>query len=388
MATAPCVEPTIAEECAAVFKARIFAAPLMHSLPRTDASHDAGPALQEAVQSAAKERTPFSIAGGGSKNFYGRSSKGMRLDVTPHCGIVAYEPSELVITARAGTPLQTLETALAACGQMLPFEPPHFGASATLGGTLACGLSGPRRPFAGAARDFVLGVKLINGRGEMLRYGGQVIKNVAGYDVSRLMVGALGTLGILLEVSLKVLPKPVCEMTLMRATDMESALREMASLGTAAPFSAACYDGAHVYLRLSGAESALRTLRRKIAGEELADAADFWTSVREHTHAFFTDGELLWRLSVPAVTPTLPLPGTWFIDWGGSQRWLKTQASAEVIREAAEQAGGHATLFRGGDRDGSVFHPLPPTLMNLHQRLKAAFDPYQLFNPGRLYDGL
>ncbi len=346
---------------------------------------DIAVALQAAVCKAAADDTPLQIVGGGSKTFYGRSTQGLPLQLGAHSGIVDYEPSELVITARTGTPLADIETALAERGQMLGFEPPHFDNAATLGGTLACGLSGPRRPYAGAARDFVLGCKIINGKGELLSFGGQVMKNVAGYDVSRLMIGALGTLGVLLEASLKVLPQPVEELTLAREAQIDEAIRTMNEwAGRALPLSACAYDGLRLYTRLSGATSALRAARIKLGGELIEDGAALWNSVRELRHGFFGSDAPLWRLSLPPAAAPIELPGQWFIDWGGAQRWLRSDAPAERIRAAAARAGGHATVFRGGDRD-AVFQPLAAPLLAVQQGLKQCFDPHGILNPGRLY---
>lgn len=341
--------------------------------------------LQDAVRSAAANATPLRIVGSGSKAFYGRSTQGRPLQLGAHRGIVDYQPGELVITARVGTPLAEIAAALAEHNQMLGFEPPHFGTAATLGGTLACGLSGPRRPYAGAARDFVLGMKIINGNGDLLSCGGQVMKNVAGYDVSRLMVGALGTLGVLLETSLKVLPRPAEELTVAREAETDEAIRTMNEwAGRALPLSACAYDGMRLYTRLSGTATALRAARLKLGGELIEDGADFWTSVRELRHGFFSSDAPLWRLSVPPAAAPIDLPGQWFIDWGGAQRWLRSSASDDDIRAAAARAGGHATLFRGGDRD-AVFQPLAPPLLAVQQRLKQCFDPHGILNPGRLY---
>ncbi len=342
--------------------------------------------LQAAVHQAAAHKTPLQIVGGGSKKFYGRAATGTPLLIAQHRGIVHYEPGELIITARAGTPLAEIEAALAAHGQMLPFEPPHFGPTATLGGTIACGLSGPRRPYTGAARDFVLGVKIINGQGEILKFGGEVMKNVAGFDVSRLMVGALGTLGLLLEISLKVLPKPQHELTLAFACTAQQALTHITEWSAKpVPLSGACHDGARLMVRLSGSKSGVTAFQRKLRGEVVNDGEKFWQQLREHQHDFFKGDALLWRFSVPPATPLLNLPGQLFIDWGGAQRWLKNPLPADVIRASAIKLGGHATLFRGGERIGQVFHPLPATLLALHNRLKHAFDPHAIFNPGRLY---
>ncbi len=353
-------------------------------VPVMDADH--GAELQATVREAVARKTPLRIIGGDSKKFYGRAATGTPLAVAEHRGIVHYEPSELIITARAGTPLAEIENTLAAHNQMLPFEPPHFGPTATLGGAIACGLSGPRRPYAGAARDFVLGVKIINGRGEILKFGGEVMKNVAGFDVSRLMTGALGTLGLLLEISLKVLPKPQHEITLAFACKAQEALVHITEWsGQTVPLSGACHDGARLYVRLSGSKSGVTASQQKLGGEVVADGEQFWRQVREHQHDFFKGDALLWRFSVPPAAPLLNLPGRLFIDWGGAQRWLKNPLPADVIRAAAAKLGGHVTLFRGGERIGQVFHPLSPALLALHKRLKNVFDQHGIFNPGRLY---
>ena len=329
------------------------------------------------------------IAGAGTKRFYGRAARGEPLRVAGHRGIVSHEPTELVLTARAGTPLTEIEAALASNDQMLAFEPPYFGPQATLGGTIACGFSGPRRPYAGSARDFVLGVKMINGKGEILSFGGQVMKNVAGYDVSRLMVGALGTLGVLLEVSLKVLPRPAAEITLTFELSPDQALVQMNRLaGQPLPLSGACHTAGKLWVRLSGSEEAVRAAQKKLGGREEAKGADFWRAVREHELDFFAGDTPLWRLSVPPAAPMLALPGQWLLDWGGAQRWLKSTVRATDVWEAAGAAGGHATLFRGGDRAGEVFQPLAPALLRLHRNLKHAFDPGGVLNPGRLSTAL
>ena len=384
---------------------------------------DISKTLAEAVQSAAAARTPLQITGGGTKAFYGLPSAGQQLGVGNHRGIVSYEPTELVITARAGTPLADIEAALAEKNQMLAFEPPHFadriddcmnaggratqgavaeargagqggpsgafGAGATLGGTIACGFSGPRRPWTGSARDFVLGTKILNGNGEILRFGGQVMKNVAGFDVSRLMTGALGTLGVLLEISLKVLPRPEQELTLAFELPADQAITTMNTWsGQPLPLSAACHLDNTLYIRVSGARTALQAARTRLGGEVIEKGEALWSDLREQRHPFFDGATPLWRLSVPPATPPMHLSGKWLVDWGGAQHWLKSDAPAGDIRCAAEVVGGHATLFRGGDRHGEVFHPLPPALHAMHRRLKQAFDPQRILNPGRLYSDL
>jgi len=343
--------------------------------------------FRERVLEARAARSPLAITGGGSKSFYGRPARGETLSTARHTGLLEYEPTELVLTARAGTPLAEVEAALAEKGQMLGFEPPHFGPVATLGGTVACGLSGPRRPYAGAVRDAVLGVKLLNGKGEILRFGGQVMKNVAGFDVSRLQAGALGTLGLLLEISLKVLPRPEAEETLVfdwAAAEALAAMNRWA--GQHWPLSAACHDGQRLYLRLSGAEAAIRASRAKLGGETWAQGAEFWAGLREQRLAFFAPPGPLWRISLAPASPPPSLPGDCLIDWGGALRWLKTNAPAEAVFAAAQAAGGHATRFRAESHTGPVFQPLPARLQALHTALKKAFDPEGLFNPGRMHE--
>ncbi|MCR4300652.1 MAG: glycolate oxidase subunit GlcE [Sulfuricaulis sp.] len=337
--------------------------------------------LSETVRHAAQAHTRLAICGGGTKRFYAGDIEGDSLDVTGHCGIVSYEPTELIVTARAGTTLRELEAALADKGQMLAFEPPWFGEAATLGGTIACGFSGPRRPYAGAARDFVLGTRIINGKGEILHFGGEVMKNVAGYDVSRLMVGALGSLGVLLEVSLKVLPKPAREVTLCFEMPADKGISIMNDLGAQPlPLSATCHAGETLYIRLSGTELGIHAARAKLGGKPMDKSEDFWRDIREHRRTFFNDDAPLWRLSVPPATPVINLPGQWLLDWGGAQRWLKSAAPAREIRQKAESVGGHATLFRQGKMNGAQFHPLPAKLAALNQSLKRAFDPNGIIN--------
>lgn len=344
---------------------------------------DLSDALAQTVRAAASGE-PLQIVGGGSKSFYGRAARGKPLPVAGHRGIVDHEPTELVITARAGTTLRDLEAALATHHQMLAFEPPHFGAEATLGGTIACGFSGPRRPYAGSARDFVLGARIINGKGEILSFGGRVMKNVAGYDVSRLMVGALGTLGVLLDISLKVLPRPTAELTLTFNLSAEQAIAKMnACAARPLPLSAACHLRDTLYIRVSGSEETVRAAHAQLGGDRRTDGEEFWRGLREHQLDFFKTDTPLWRLSVPPAAPLAPLSGEWLIDWGGTQRWLKSNARPTEVWEAAAASSGHATLFRGGDRAGEVFQPLPAALARLHANLKRAFDPAGVLNPGR-----
>ena len=341
--------------------------------------------FQERIAAAVAGGKPLRIAGGGSKDWYGNALRGEVLDTRSYTGIIAYDPTELVITARCGTPLVEIEAALAERGQMLAFEPPHFGAGATLGGMVACGLSGPRRQSAGSMRDFVLGVVMMDAAGEVLHFGGQVMKNVAGYDVSRLLTGSMGMLGLLLEVSIKVLPRPVAQYSLRLAMSQEEAIATLNHWGgQPLPISASAWHEGWLTLRLSGASAAVEAARRKLGGEELADADAWWAGLREQTHDFFSGEQPLWRLSLPSTTAPLRLQDAQLIEWGGAQRWLRSSASAGEIRAVAAHVGGHATLFRGGDKQDEVFHPLAPAVKQIHRNLKSAFDPKGIFNPGRL----
>jgi glycolate oxidase FAD binding subunit len=351
--------------------------------------------LRARIRQAAADKAPLAIRAGGTKDFYGNAPRGELLDPRGWRGIVAYEPTELVITARCGTPLAELEAALDAQGQMLAFEPPHFGAGATVGGCIAAGLAGPRRASYGTAyggvRDFVLGAKLIDGRGNLLSFGGTVMKNVAGYDVARALAGSLGILGLIVEVSIKVLPKPAAETTLAFELDETTALRRVNEWAAQPlPISATAWHDGRLHLRLSGAEAAVRAARAKLGGESLDEgrAAAFWRGVREHADAFFAVNAPLWRISLPSTAEPLALPGAQLIEWGGALRWLRGDAPAGTIRARAAALGGHATLFRGGDRSVGVFTPLAPPLAAIHTRLKAEFDPAGIFNPGRMYEHL
>lgn len=332
---------------------------------------------------------PLRIRGSGSKDWYGQALNGDVLDTRAHAGIVAYEPTELFVTAKCGTPLAEIEAALAAQGQCLPFEPPRFSADSTVGGAVAAGLSGPRRASAGSLRDYVLGMELLDGAARELTFGGQVMKNVAGYDVSRLIAGSLGTLGLITEVTLKVLPTPVAEATLrfdMNRSDALDKLNRWA--GQPLPIVASCWQDGVLTLRLGGARAAVEAAQPKLGGTKVsAGETAFWSDLRDQTLPFFST-ETLWRLSVPSVAPAIDLPGEQLIEWGGALRWLKSDASADTIRAAAAQAGGSAMLYRASAElkaQVGAFAPLPAPLMKLHKNLKAAFDPQGIFNSGRLY---
>ena len=347
----------------------------------------------ERIRSAHAANTPLVIQGGGSKSFYGNPDEGEVLSTRALAGVVDYQPKELVLTARAGTPLAEIEALLAEQNQMLAFEPPHFGGTATLGGSIAAGLSGPRRPYAGAARDFVLGAAIIDGTGQPLAFGGQVIKNVAGYDVSRLMAGALGTLGVLTRISLKVLPRPAAETSLQFECDEAAAILKMNQwAGQPLPLSATSWHAGVLTVRLSGAASAVAAAQARLGGEALDHADDFWQRLRDQTAAFFDKrppdpAHALWRLAVKSTAAPLGLGDAQWIEWGGSVRWLVTDAPAATLRDAAARHGGHATLFRGPALADGNFAPRPAALAALHRGLKQRFDPGGILNRGRLYPG-
>lgn len=371
---------------------------------------------QQRVQDASANKLGLRLRGGGSKDWYGQQLQGEVLDTRAYAGIVAYEPSELVLTARCGTPLSELEAMLAEKGQMLAFEPPHFvragsndASVATLGGMLAAGLAGPARASQGCVRDYLLGVQLLDGRGQVLIFGGQVMKNVAGYDVSRVMAGSMGVLGLILQASLKVMPRPQAQASLQFELDEPRALKAMNQWATQAlPVSASSWHDGVLRVRLAGARAAVQAACQRLGGQVLAgEVADaHWLSLRDQQHAFFNVEALplalLWRLSLPSTTPTLILPGQQLIEWGGAQRWLLLKdvdlealpQQARTIRQVVAASGGHATLFRtfgsagASARQVGVFHPLPPALMKIHANLKAALDPAGIFNPGRLYSEL
>ena len=368
--------------------------------------------LIDQVKSAAQSGTPLRIRGGGSKDFYGQSLLGEVLDTRTFTGITSYEPSELVVTARAGTPLAELEAALAEKGQCLPFEPPHYQISAadsvaTVGGMVASALSGPARATAGGVRDYMLGVQILNGRAELLTFGGQVMKNVAGYDVSRLMAGSMGTLGVITEVSLKVLPVPPAEATLRFFLDEATALRKLNEwAGQPLPLNASSWvvdaGAPTLYLRLRGAvaavDAAITRLLKEVPGERVdsSETATDWNAARDLRLPWFTDGfargDDLWRLSVPQISAPLNVGAT-LIDWLGGQRWVWSASddvpTAQKLRAAANAVGGSATLFVAAHADSkksiTVFDPLKPPLDAIHHRLKAEFDPANIFGRSRLF---
>ena len=360
---------------------------------------DSSAPFVDRIRSAAATRIPLRIRGGGSKDFYAQALEGELLDTTALAGIVSYEPSELVVTAGAGTPLRELEALLAAHGQCLPFEPPHFAATSTVGGAVASGLSGPARASVGGVRDYVLGVKIINGKGEQLTFGGQVMKNVAGYDVSRLMAGSMGTLGLITEVSLKVLPVAPLEATLRFACSQAQALSWLHAWGgQPLPLNASYWLEVNgvgaLYLRLRGAVAAVEAACRTLGGERLDNqtAAADWQACRDQQlpwHLARSSTQDLWRLSLPQTTPALDLPDSPLIEWHGGLRWVRADAGqGPALRAAAQAAGGHATLFIAFNPDKSSlesrFDTLKPPLDRIHKALKHEFDPAGIFNPHRL----
>jgi len=339
--------------------------------------------LQTQITEAHAKKTALRITAGDSKSFYGRDVEGEEISVAGHAGIIEYRASELVLTARSGTLISDINAALAENNQMLAFEPPAHTSSATLGGSIACGLSGPRRPFAGAARDFVLGTTIINGKGEILKFGGQVMKNVAGYDASRLMVGAQGTLGVLLDISVKVLPRPEAELTISFEQDFETAqqnLRQWILHGQ--PVTASCYYDGVLSVRLSSTENSTKKAHELIGGE--LQSNDLWQSLQHQTHELFTQHKKLWRVSVPATTKTIN--NTQLVEWNGALRWI---ASDEEQFSVASEAGGHASRHQlHNETNSDIFQALSPGMLALQQRIKKSFDPGNILNPGRLYPEL
>ncbi|MEW8524358.1 MAG: glycolate oxidase subunit GlcE [Candidatus Thiodiazotropha endolucinida] len=348
---------------------------------------DFSQSLQSAVKDAAHDVRPLQLMGHGSKSFYGREPAGEPLSLAEHRGIISYEPTELVITARAGTPLQEIEDTLLERGQMLSFEPPRFDGKGTIGGAIAAGLSGPRRPWGGSPRDQLLGIKLLDGKGQILKFGGQVMKNVAGYDLSRLMAGAMGTLGILLEASIKVLPKPMQEHTLAFSAEQPAAwalLHKMLIEGV--PITATYSLDNNHKVRIACSQQRLGEIQTAY-GLEPSDKpqSGFWQDLRDQQHDYFKQQSPLWRLSLPPAAK-LDIEGRILHEWSGGLRWLATDRPAREIRSLVEKESGHAILFRNGDRRGEMFHPLHPRIAVIQKQLKQVFDPEGIFNPGRHYE--
>lgn len=342
----------------------------------------------EKIRQAAAQNRILSIRGGNSKSFYGNTPRGEVLETGRYSGVVEYQPRELTLTARAGTTLQEIEALLAENNQMLSFEPPHFGPGATLGGCLAAGLSGPRRPYAGAVRDAVLGVHLLDGRGQYLKFGGQVIKNVAGYDVSRLLAGSMGSLGVICQASFKVLPRPECERTLLMEMQQDKAIATMnAFAGQPLPLSATAWVNDHLRVRLSGTESAVNAALKKLGGELVKHGDEFWQSLKEHNLPEFAGvtATPLWRLSLPSACPAFALMETVLVEWGGSVRWVRGELPAKQVRQTLLPLGGHATRFYAASISSQgAFSPLSQSMAVLQQRIRAVFDPHGVFDTGRM----
>lgn len=341
----------------------------------------------ESIRQRLEAKEPVAVIGGGTKSFLGGALIDAPVSMREYSGIINYEPTELVLTARAGTPLVEIEQALRASRQMLPFEPPIYADTSTIGGAMASGLSGPRRMHLGSARDAILGVRLLNGLGQHLKFGGEVMKNVAGYDVSRLSVGALGTLGILTEISVKVLPIPESERTQVLSLDAQSALDRVAKIGRSPyPVSAATWIDGHLYVRISGAGRGVDAAAAAIGGETVSDADAFWQSIRNQTHAAFSaDGHWLWRLSVPPTTPVDACPAS-VMDWAGGQRWLLAKAGDLSAFDLAARVGGHATCFARDRHEGTGLQPLEAGIQRLNARVRDAMDPQHLINRGRIFE--
>jgi glycolate oxidase FAD binding subunit len=360
-----------------------------------DRGQDLADRLVEQVRGASQRRAPLRIVGGDSKRFYGRPVDGEPLEVAGHRGVVRYDPAELVLTARCGTPLAEIEALLTRHGQRLPFEPPAFGASATLGGTIAAGIAGPSRAARGPVRDYVLGAQLLTGDGRLLRFGGEVMKNVAGFDVARLLAGSLGILGVLLEVSLKVLPLPAGTLTLQQSLDARAAVDHLSALARhGVPLSGSFWSEGELRVRVDGAAAGLDEIAAQVGGVPVpaAEAAGLWHAVREQSHPWFASASRpLWRLAVPQTATALAslcrVPVA--LEWNGRQAWL-TGVERDAVEPLARATGAHVTLFRRDDSDADVevFAPLAPALLELHRAVKRVFDPASILNPGRMYEGL
>jgi glycolate oxidase FAD binding subunit len=339
--------------------------------------------LLAAVATAASNQRPLVICGRGSKSFIGPFATGDMLAVADHSGGIDHRPDELVLTARAGTPLATIKRVLAEHAQVLPFDPPTFAGDGSLGGAIAAGVSGPGRPWSGSVRDAVLGVTLINGLAQRLKFGGQVMKNVAGYDVSRLMVGAFGTLGVLLDTSVKVMPRPQLEVTRVFECDRdEGQTKIVAWARSPLPLSATCQVERALYVRLSGTEMGVRAAAQQLGGVDVPLAAEFWDSLRDQTHRFFSAAPC-WRFVLPPAAPFPDVEGSWLTEWAGAQRWLRTAAAPADVIAAARRHGGFATAFR----ETATPARYDTGLLKYYRRVKAAFDPHGILNRGRMFEG-
>lgn len=347
--------------------------------------------LCKQVEIAAREGKALRPVGGQTKNFYGGPLQGDVVDMSPYSGIISYEPTELVMTVKAGTPLAEVEAALSAQNQELAFEPPRFGNGSTIGGAVVAGLSGPSRLARGPVKDYLLGCTIIDGKGQLLHFGGVVMKNVAGYDISRVMPGSLGTLGILIDLSIKVMPKAIAEATLQFDFTYNQAIHQINDwMAQPLPINASVYANNTLFVRLRGAKAAIESAKATMQGMEMdaALASKLWDTLRDQTHPFFQGDHDIWRLSVPATVTDLALSGEALVEWGGGLRWLKPGpgVTPEMIRGVANRAGGHATLYRTADESKrtQAFHMPQAVMANIQRKLKAQFDPAGVFSPNRL----
>jgi len=353
-------------------------------MPVQISDQDLHASFKEKVVESAANDLPLQIKGGGSKAFYGNPAKGEILEVAGHSGIIDYDPAELVITLRGGCKLVDVETLLAEQGQMFGFEPPHFSNDATIGGMVASGLAGPRRAFAGGIRDYILGAKILDGRGDVLNFGGRVIKNVAGFDVARLTVGSMGTLGVLLEVSLRVIPCFETETTLcFEHENAEQHIRWINELaGQPLPISASLWHKGQSQIRLSGSQQGIESATKKLGGDVCESP---WQDLRELSHDFFENQGNISRISI-APTQSFSLDRDQLIEWGGAQRWITGECDIERMRERLQDKQGSLCLFRS-DHSVPVFQSPDEVTMVLHRSVKSKFDPARIFNRGRFYPG-
>lgn len=353
--------------------------------------NDISTELQKQVVDAISNKEPLFIHAGKSKLFYGNDVNGKSLDISPHTGIISYEPTELCITVRAGTRLSEIQKLLAEKQQILPFEPPLYTKDATIGGAIATGISGPRRAYTGSIRDAILGVQMINGNAEIVNFGGQVMKNVAGYDLSRLMVRSQGILGVILSVSLRLLPKPSHDLTIRFDVNQQEGLDFFQNLRSQQiPVSATVWFDQQAYIRLSGSTETLENSQQLIKGDVLTDAKDFWREIRDqHYHFFGRTDKPLWRLSLPPGSNQISrIDDNILIEWSGAQRWVNSNMPANIIQSIAKSRNGFATLFRGNLPETPHFPTLDEPLMLLHKQLKNKMDPHGVFNPSRMYENL
>lgn len=342
--------------------------------------------LCDSVKHAYEAKQTLKIQGGNSKSFYANHIDAQIISTTNLNGIIEYQPSELYIIAYAGTPLQIIEDTLAEHKQMFSFEPPYYSPSTTLGGTIACGLSGPRRPYADAIRDCILGTDIINGKGEHLSFGGKVMKNVAGYDVSRLMCGAFGTLGIITQASIKVLPKPEHEITLLFDYQQHQAIEHIQRwLNSLIPVTATYFENDHLWIRISGLENIVNKIHKQLGGEKIHSSKIFWQAIKNHQADFFQTDVPLWRCIVPHNANKIMLQGESCFEWNGGLRWIKSEESAEKVFNTCQELNGYASLFRSAEKTADCFAPMNNQLKKLHMNLKHAFDPENILNPGRMY---